>query len=335
MTSPIPILTFFNNKGGVGTTSLLYHLAWLFADQGHRILVADLDPQSNLTADFLSLERLEALWSDEERPTTIHGALQPIVRGTGDIEEPMLEPIDDDLWLLPGDLQLSGIEDELSAHWPKCIDGRERSFRVISSFWRILQAGAKNIDAELIMIDIGPNLGSINRTALIAADRLVVPLAPDLFSLQALRSLGPTLRRWREEWSERRDRNPVPTLELPRGAVEPIGYIVLQHSMRLDRPFRAYQQGMARIPQAYRTHILDERGEMSEDVTVWNDPHALGLVKHYRSLMPLAQEAGKPIFHLKPADGLVGAHIKAASEVYHDFATLADAIKAQLPSFDG
>jgi hypothetical protein len=46
---------------------------------------------------------------------------------------------------------------------------------------------------------LGPNLGAINRVAIISANYVVVPLAPDLFSLQGLRNLGPTLRDWRSE----------------------------------------------------------------------------------------------------------------------------------------
>ncbi len=56
-----PIIAFFNNKGRVGKTSLVYHLAWMYDDLGLRVVVADLDPQANLTAAFLHEERLEAL----------------------------------------------------------------------------------------------------------------------------------------------------------------------------------------------------------------------------------------------------------------------------------
>ena len=55
----IPVITFFNNKGGVGKTSLVYHLAWMFADIKLRVIAADLDPQGNLTSAFLDNERLE------------------------------------------------------------------------------------------------------------------------------------------------------------------------------------------------------------------------------------------------------------------------------------
>jgi cellulose biosynthesis protein BcsQ len=122
------------------------------------------------------------------------------------------------------------------------LDRKERAFRVISAFWRILQKAATQSQANVILMDLGPNLGAINRAAMIATDYVVVPLSPDLFSLQGLRNLGPTLRRWRNEWKERVERNPEPSLQLPTGKMEPVGYVLLQHSVRLDRPVKAYDR---------------------------------------------------------------------------------------------
>lgn len=321
------LIAFFNNKGGVGKTSLVYHLAWMYANLGVRVVAADLDPQANLTAAFLDEDRLEELWPDGEHRNTIFGCVQPFLKGTGDIADPHLEYVGDqlafldDLALLVGDLSLSGFEDELSAMWPVCLDGRERAFRVISAFWRILQKAAAGHRADVILMDLGPNLGAINRAALIAADYVVVPLSPDLFSLQGLRNLGPTLRRWRKEWKDRLGRNPEADLELPLGTMLPVGYIVLQHSVRLDRPVKAYDRWIARIPEVYRTDVLARDG--GKGIAITQDPNCLALLKHYRSLMPLAQEAHKPMFHLKPADGAIGAHVQAVHSAYQDFATLA------------
>jgi len=172
-----------------------------------------------------------------------------------------------------------------------------------------------------VLIDVGPNLGAINRAALIAAEHVVIPLAPDLYSLQGLRNLGPTLRRWRGEWSERRDRNPVPGLSTPPGTMVPAGYAVLQHAVRLDRPVKAYNRWMSRIPSVYREAVLGKAGGAL--VNVSNDPHCLATLKHYRSLMPLAQEARKPMFFLKAADGALGGHAYAVQECYRDFRVLA------------
>jgi cellulose biosynthesis protein BcsQ len=57
-TMSAPVIAFFNNKGGLGKTSLVYHLAWMMAEKRLRVVAADLDPQANLTANFLSEDRL-------------------------------------------------------------------------------------------------------------------------------------------------------------------------------------------------------------------------------------------------------------------------------------
>lgn len=318
-----PIIAFFNNKGRVGKTSLVYHIAWMFCDFGLRVVAADLDPQANLTAAFLDPERLEEIW--ENSNSTIYQCVQPLVRGFGDITDPNLEEIDSRLVLLVGDLALSGFEDELSTEWSKCMDGKERSFRVISAFWRLLDSAASSHEAEVVLMDLGPNLGAINRAALIAADYVVIPLAPDLFSLQGLRNLGPTLHRWRKEWQERLGKNPERTLDLPLGKMKPIGYVILQHAVRYDRPVQDFQRRMDQIPGVYQEKVLAQSDLLEQD-TIQEDSNCLAMLKNYQSLMPLAQEARKPMFHLKYADGAIGARTKAVQRVYDDFKGLSKAI---------
>jgi chromosome partitioning protein len=329
----IPVVAFFNNKGGVGKTSLVYHLSWMYSDLGIRTVAADLDPQANLTASFLSEDRLEELWPGIDHPKTIFGSIQPLIRGMGDvILPPHLEQVSDyligSIALLAGDLMLSSFEDDLSQTWPLCIGGNERAFRVTSSFWRIMQAAAKDHDASLILMDLGPNLGAINRAALISADYVIVPLAPDLFSLQGLNNLGPTLRKWRKDWHERVNKRPLSGPELPAGNMTPVGYIIQQHSVRLDRPVLAYEKWVKRIPGVYREAVLDESAEL--DVDIKSDPNRIALLKHFRSLIPFAQESRKPVFHLKPADGAIGAHYNAVKSAREDYEKIAREIAKRI-----
>ncbi len=320
-------IAFFNNKGGVGKTSLVYHLAWMYADLGVNVLAADLDPQANLTSMFLKDRELEPLWPEQGERSTVYGALRPLLEGTGDVVAPHVEEPDPGLGLVVGDLRLANAEDELSIQWPACMDSKPRAFRVLSALARILRLGASQIDARVILVDLGPNLGAFNRGALVAADAVVVPLAPDLHSLQGLRNLGPTLRRWQGEWEERRQRNPVPELQVPQGAMRPMGYVVMQHAVRLDRPVVAYRRWMERIPEVYRTAVMEERARAA---TADPDPNCLATLKHYRSLMPLAQEARKPIFALKAADGAIGGHASAVLDCRRDFQALAGSIARQV-----
>ena len=316
-----PIIAFFNNKGGVGKTSLVYHLSWMYADLGLNVLASDLDPQANLTAAFLEEEQLEKFWPDGEHDKTIFGSIDPLLRGVGDIaEKPYAEEIDENIHLLLGDLALSRFEDELSQQWPHCLDRKERAFRVESAFWRVIRRIADNHDIEIVLVDLGPNLGAINRSVMIASDYLAIPLIPDLFSLQGLKNLGPSIREWRAGWKDRRDRNPLEKLSLPEGRMEPLGYVIMQHAEKLGRPVKAYERWAQRIPFVYSEEIIKEKRYSSLKGT---DTNRLGLVRHYRSLMPLAQEAHKPIFHLLPADGAIGSHQNAVFEARDNFKQLA------------
>lgn len=321
------VIAFFNNKGGVGKTSLVYHIAWMMTELELRVVAADLDPQGNLSAAFLDEDKLEELWPENTHPATMYGAVRPLKRGVGDVSNPLLVSISSQLALIPGDMGLSEFEDDLSQVWPKCLDGDERAFRVISAFWRVLQKGADAHQADVILVDLGPNLGAINRAALIASDFVVIPLGPDLFSLQGLRNLGPSLRDWRQGWQERLAKNPVGgDLTLPLGAMKPIGYIVMQHSVRRDRPVKSYDKWIARIPDAYRRYVLQQDTAGTDVPTVVHDPHCFALLKHYRSLMSMAQEARKPMFFLKPADGALGAHTYAVQDAYSDFKVLTEKV---------
>jgi chromosome partitioning protein len=318
-----PVLTFFNNKGGVGKTSLVYHLAWMYSEKNKTVLAVDLDPQANLTAAFLEEEALEEIWGNEE-PSTIFQAVKPLT-DVGDLQTPSLCEINNHLFLLPGDVALSSFEELLSQEWPNTLSDQnpKRSFRIVSSFWRIMQNCAQEIDADLILVDVGPNLGAINRSVLIATDYVVIPLSVDLFSVQGLKNLGPSLRSWRNQWQRRVDNWPQPDLELPEGKMKPVGYICQQPGIRLDRPVKAYNRWANRIPDVYRESILDAP---HENLKPADDPFCLSVIKHYRSLVPMAQEARKPIFHLTSADGAFGSHATAAHEAYEDFSKLADTI---------
>ena len=326
----VPVLTFFNNKGGVGKTSLVYHLAWMLSDIDYQVLACDLDPQVNLTSMFINEEHLEILWPDNEPRRTIYNAFRPLLEGTGDIERPYLERIAQKLSLIVGDLSLSATEDELSSQWPNCLDQNPRAFRVISALWRILQKAANDSHAEIVLADAGPNLGALNRAVLVATDYVVVPLGADLFSLRGLHNLGPTLKRWRQDWKRRRENWSAPDFPLPQGDMKPIGYVMQQHSVRLGRPVQAYDKWVNRMPKEYARNLLDDKDGPYPETPAQDKKHALATVKHYRSLVPMAQEARKPIFHLTPADGAIGSHAAAANTARDDFKALAEKIIARI-----
>lgn len=328
----IPVLTFFNNKGGVGKTSLVYHLAWMFSEFGHTVVAVDLDAQANLTAAYLDEDYLEQLWEDNENATTIYRAIEPLTQ-VGDIKEPKVEKIAQGLYLIPGDVALASFEDLLSESWSKSMGDPSlyRPFRILTAFWQVAQIAATQIGADIILADVGPNLGAINRSALIASDYVAIPLGADLFSLQGLKNLGPTLRSWRNGWEKRLGNWGSPDFELPEGRMKPLGYIVQQHSVRLSRPVKAYDKWINRMPAVYHEAVLRDS---TTATTPLQDPACLATLKHYRSLIPMGQEARKPIFHLTPADGAIGSHAQAVQEAYKDFKFLAEKLLEKMKTLE-
>ena len=219
--------------------------------------------------------------------------------------------------MLVCDLALSRIEDDLSTEWPRCLEGRERAFRVTTAFWRVIREAALKHGADLVLIDVGPNLGAINRAALVASSHVVVPVAPDLFSLQGLKNLGPNLRQWRHTWQQALPNAPAALGVMPQGQMTPIGYVLMQHAERMGRPTKAYAKWQARLPDGYRESVLGQAGAATTP-----DANQIQRIKHYRSLMPMAMEARKPMFDLTSADGAIGAHQANVQQCREDFEIL-------------
>lgn len=339
-------VALFNNKGGVGKTTLTYHLAHMMQRLGLRVLAVDFDPQSNLTAAFLDEDDLQVLWQEPQSPAwyepqprlfsypqhfpshpgTVASAIQPIMDGTGDID--FFDPVEvqDDLWLIPGDLELSAFEDRLSAAWPRGFTGTDlAAIRTTTAFHRLIQHAETYTQADIVLIDVGPNLGAINRAALLAADTVLMPLAADLFSLRGLRNLGPTLREWRSNWREL-VLPKIPTgISAPMGLMMPLGYVIMQPTMRLDRPVKAYKRWLDRIPGVFYSAVLGEESFNPSDRS-----YEIATLKHYQSLMPLSHDARKPMFDLRAADGALGSTQAYVQKCYQDFKELSESLLERL-----
>ena len=337
-------LALFNNKGGVGKTTLTYHLAHMLQRMGYRVLAVDLDPQANLTSVFLDDDQLARLWGESDDPSldsvqlslpgmgltdgsgTIAASVEPLLDQTGDVRA--FRPVDirSNLSLVPGDLELSRFEDKLSDAWPRGFTGTDKgALRVTTAFYRVIQEAGRMADAEIVLVDVGPNLGAINRSALLAADAVLMPLAADLYSLRGLRNLGPTLREWRTAWQDTVLPRAPREMLIPRGTMKPIGYVVMQPTMRLNRPVKAYDPWLRRIPRVYANAVLDE---LFDPVKSRN--YQIATMPNYQSLMPLAHDARKPMFDLRAGDGALGATQAYVQKCYEDFHALAVTVADRL-----
>jgi chromosome partitioning protein len=132
------LVTIFNHKGGVGKTTLAFNLGLALGQLGKRVLLADLDPQSNLTSLALKDEEFEDLY--EHNRWTIASAFSPLISGQGDFVQDEAKNIRDNVFLIPGDIKLIEFEGLLSSSWTESLAGMERGFRITSAIYRLLRA---------------------------------------------------------------------------------------------------------------------------------------------------------------------------------------------------
>lgn len=334
-------VALFDLRGRSDKTTLVYHLAHMYQRQGKRVLAVDLDPRSNLTSSFLEEEDLAFLWGETD-PTsrdpqerllsrfgsggvwTIAQAVESAISGPGDVRSVDPMEMTDNLWLIPGDLDLSRFENALSNSWVPGLEGNSEALRTTMALYRLIQEARRRIEPDITLIDVGPTLGAINRAALLASDTVLMPLAADLFSLRGLRNLGPTLREWRRDWEEAVLTRAPKAWKVPSGRMLPIGYVIMRPVLRLDHSMQAYQRWLDRIPVVYDRFVLESPTRSG------GTEHEIATIRNYRSLMPLAHDARKPMFDLKAADGALGSTQTFVQTCYRDFRYLVEKIDARL-----
>jgi len=318
-------VAFFNHKGGVGKTTLLFNTAVVLSQMGRRVVLLDADAQANLTA--LALPEARVLAAIEQH-RTIWDVVSPVVTGAGDLRMVAPEQIRDTLWILPGDIRISNFEAIAPVGWTEALAGEARGFRVTSAMHRVLQALASEVNADLALIDLGPNVNALNRSVLISTDGFVVPLAPDLFSVMALPSVGQSIKTWITQWKTALGNKPADLeLSLPEGLPKPLGYLSQQFSTYRKSPTTAFQQWLDKIPDAYTDGIL--RPLANAGVPIPAGDHSLRSLKNYGALVPTAQEGNKALFELDGREAY-GSQYTKAQESRELFQAVAETILAKL-----
>jgi len=336
--SKVQTIAFFNHKGGVGKTTMLFNTAIEMYRLGMRVLMVDLDAQANLTAISLPDETLERLYTPTAAGQTVADAFNPLVGGSGDIDAPMAHVVrEQGVWLAAGDLRLSDFEGIMPGAWPEALAGFERGFRVTSAPYRLIQELGESVDADYAFVDLGPNVGALNRAVLLGSDYLIVPLAADLFSLRALPSVGGSLERWVREWATAKALLNASTLPfpIPEGLPKVLGYVSQQFNIYRGEATMAFSKWIYQMPEAIERGLLgplakfeDGNGATLADPAESYDPD-LGELKNYHSLVPHAQTMRRAIFELEADAVIRGNQFTRARESEQHFRALCENILAR------
>jgi cellulose biosynthesis protein BcsQ len=310
---PISV-SVFNNKGGVGKTTFLFHIAHRLADKGYRVLMVDCDSQCNLTAYALEDKAIERSWATEGN--SIYRLIEPVARTIGDIRNRAPVKLSERLHLLPGDLLLSNFEDRLGDTWNSAKGGSEADLRAQSAIFRAIQNAAEKSSAQIVLIDLGPNLGALNRAVLGGTDYMIVPISPDLFSIRGTENLGSKLETWRREWDQCNAAWRGGNLSIPQGRPQFLGYVIQQHNIRNNAAgmTMGWQLFGGQVEEAVRRNIVSRLAPLDQVVIQPNGNYNIGRIPNLHSLIPYSMQARKPVYKCTSADGLRGAHITNARE---------------------
>jgi len=305
-------ICIFNNKGGVGKTTLLCNLgAYLSQERRKNVLIIDCDPQCNATAYMLQEQVLEDIYV-KNKGGTIDDVIKPLKRGKGFAKGslPIRKSIGFKLDLIPGDPKFSLAEDFLSKDWVDVAGGGERGLRTTTFVKEMLSECASY---DYVFFDVGPSLGAINRTVLLASDFFLIPISSDIFSLRGLQNIEIAVHSWKDELArgleafQRKEGGPF---LVDGGSIDPplqfLGYVTQQYTAKTvegkKQPVKAYERIIRRIGPTIKKHVIDVFNKNS------SLDYSLGEIPNLQSVVPMSQIACKPIFALGAKDGVVGSH---------------------------
>lgn len=321
------IVSIFNNKGGVGKSTLAFHLSNILAEMGHSTLLIDLDPQCNLTLCGMEEEALHAMWEKEDdfiedfdsaikqcgedfyntliqEPRTIHFLLKPTEDGLGELPHlPPPIPIKPNLSLIPGRLTIHKFENKISERWSGAYLGEPLSIRTITHIRAIAEQYAQDHKYEFVIIDTSPSLGALNKVIISTVDGFLIPALPDMFSLYGIRNIGSALKQWQKEFltiyglisEEKRKR-------FPENFVRFLGYTIYNAKKYSGTtPWdlaKAHYNYAKQIPETIERFIsIEVRKHLSESLA--NEPVGGTAVMHSHNTTPnMAQKYKHPIWEI-------------------------------------
>jgi cellulose biosynthesis protein BcsQ len=325
----VKIISIFNNKGGVGKTTLSFHTAHALAHAGKRVLVVDLDPQCNLTIYGLAPEKVHEIWAPEDmfiespgfeasrkqmgpeafdefnrQPRSIHYLLRPAEEGTGEPDRlPPPVALADNLDILPGRLTLHLYEDKVGTRWSDLYQGDPLAVRTVTRVRELIHQYSEERGYEIVLLDTSPSLGALNKVAIYTADGFVIPCSPDMFSLYGIRNIGNSLRQWKTQFNtiysliseEKRAR-------FPKSPVRFLGYTVYNARRYgglndLDLA-QAHYNFAKQIPPTIKKYISPHLEVCIDDETLALPIGGTAVMHSHNTLPSMAQKYRLPMWNI-------------------------------------
>ncbi len=338
-------ISLFNHKGGVSKTTTAFNLGWMLAEKGKKVLLADCDPQCNLTGMVLGFKGTEDFAAVYEA-----GGVRNIRDGLAPAFESRPSPIvpvecetingQENLFLIPGHIGLA--EYEVTLGIAQELSGSLVTLQNLpGSIHYLFHATAKRYGCDFVIVDMSPSLGPINQNLLMTSDFFLVPMAPDYFSVMATESLATVLPKWKAWATQAQSSSVLQKATYPYPVVSPkfLGTVVQKYRIRQGQTASAaFQKWIDEIEAGVTNRLLpamqgcgmllDSAKYQAADA----DPSKpLLQMSDFNGLIALSQKHKVPVFALSDEqleqDGIVLERTKKSMNKFRDlFEAAADKI---------
>lgn len=327
MGSSMISISIFNNKGGVGKTTLTFHLANALTELGHKTLIIDVDPQCNLTIFAMDPEHLHKIWAAEDdyiddfgrargtagqaafeelisQTRSVHFLLKPTEDGTAELEElPPPFEMHNGLGIIPGRLTMHMYEDKIASRWSDVYQGDPLAVKTVTQLLTIARAYGEKHGYEYVIMDTSPSLGVMNKVVISTADCFLIPCAPDMFSLYGVRNIGKSLGYWKKQFDTIYQLLPKSRrMAFPKSFVQFLGYTIYNAKKYAGNNkwdlAKANYHYATQIPETIKTYINSEvRSNLPDDLL--KDPVGGTAIMHTHNTLPsMAQKYHVPIWEV-------------------------------------
>lgn len=310
------IVTLYNHKGGVSKTTTTFNLAHFLVRSGSRVLLVDADPQCNLTELCLGtvIAELDVVAAKtgiiQELPgTSVLDALRPRIEGeVASVNVDAIQTVEllPGLDLIRGSVDLTSLEDDLAEAHTQRFAARTNLMRTYVAVGDMLVRLGQTRKYDYVFIDLGPSAGALTRSFFLSSDAFFVPVAPDRFNVQAIRTLSAIVGRWLDEHAQIRDSYLSYSLPVRHGRPVFLGAISQFFKVYKGKPKAGFEVWMKRIPEQIATHLVPVLARHSDQTRelcpLTPDQLIATQIPDFGTLAPLMQEVGKPVFGILQQD---------------------------------
>lgn len=330
-------LVLFNHKGGVSKTTTVYNVGWMLAEQGHRVLLVDADPQCNLSSLILGDDFDAYYLDDATRLQNIKDGVAPAFTGKPTPIQPVVcrsparQPR---VHLLAGHATLSEYDAPLT--FAQNSNALATLQNLPGAFHELIRQVEESNQIDYTIIDLNPGLSAINQNLFLNSDYILIPTNPDPFSIMALQTLESIFPRWAAWKVGNETVFQDSAYPLRPGLPKFAGTVIQRFNVRKGRAAAPYRDNITEIKDVTQNRLYPALKNAALTLpdndypqTLRDNGFCLEEIPDFAGLLPRAHEAGVPVFAL--SNGELGA----TGVVQDTMIAKRDQIHAQLVSVTG